>query len=125
MERAGEGLRVLVVDDDPSIRLLCRVNLEAAGVQVDEAADGQEALDAALAAPPDVALVDVMMPGLDGWELAEQLRADERTANVAVVFITAMTGEFAESRARELGATYISKPFNPLELPRVVERLAG
>lgn len=116
---------MLVVDDDDSIRLLCRVNLEAAGVQVEEAADGRAALDAALASPPDVAFVDVMMPGLDGWQLAEQLRDNEETANVAVVFITAMTGDSAESRARELGASYISKPFNPLELPRIVERLAG
>jgi DNA-binding response OmpR family regulator len=121
----SEGLRVLVVDDDPSIRLLCRVNLEAAGLEVDEAADGQEALAAALASPPPVALVDVMMPGLDGWQLAARLRDDERTAGVVVVFITAMTGEAAETRARELGASYISKPFNPLELPGIVERLAG
>jgi DNA-binding response OmpR family regulator len=116
---------VLVVDDDPSIRLLCRVNLEAAGLAVDEAADGREALESALASPPDVALLDVMMPGLDGWQVAAKLRASEETANVSVIFITAITGEAAEERARELGATYISKPFNPLDLPQIVERAAA
>lgn len=119
------ALRVLVVDDDPSIRLLCRVNLEAAGLVVDEAADGKEALDAALEEPPDVALVDVMMPGLDGWQLAERLRASERTANVGVVFITALTGEGARERARALGATYVSKPFDPLQLPAIVSAAAA
>ena len=123
MDRAA--LRVLVVDDDPSIRLLCRVNLEAAGLVVEEAPDGIAAVEAALESPPDVALLDVMMPGLDGWEVAERLSASERTANVSVVFITALTGEAARERARELGATYISKPFNPLELAAIVERAAA
>jgi len=116
---------VLVVDDDPSIRLLCRVNLEAAGLVVDEAADGKAALQAALASPPDVALVDVMMPGFDGWELAARLRESEQTANVGVVFITAVTGEPARERARSLGAAYVSKPFDPLELPAIVARAAS
>ena len=116
---------MLVVDDDPSIRLLCRVNLEAAGVVVEEAVDGLAALEAALESPPDVALVDVMMPGLDGWELAARLRASERTAAIGVVFITALAGEPARKRARELGGTYVSKPFDPLELPAIVARAAA
>lgn len=119
-----EALRVLVVDDDASIRLLCRVNLEAAGLRVDEAVDGHEAIGVALASPPDVALLDVMMPGIDGWQVAARLRAAEKTAGVAVVFLTALTGEAAEERARELGATYVSKPFNPLDLPAIVTRAA-
>jgi CheY-like chemotaxis protein len=123
--RAGAGLRVLVVDDDPSIRLLCRVNLEAAGHLVDEAADGREAIEAALDAPPDVAVLDVMMPGIDGWQVAARLRDSEPTANVAVVFLTAMTGAGARERAEDLGATYVSKPFNPLELADIVVRAAG
>jgi len=122
---APAALRVLVVDDDPSIRLLCRVNLEAAGLVVDEAADGRSALEAALASPPDVALLDVMMPGLDGWELAAKLRESEATAKVGVVFITAVTGEAARERAGSLGAVYVSKPFDPLELPSIVKRAAG
>jgi DNA-binding response OmpR family regulator len=124
-QTGGRGLHVLVVDDDASIRLLCRVNLEAAGVRVDEAADGHEALDLALATPPDVALVDVMMPGLDGWQLAARLRESEQTAGVGVVFITALTGDAAEARARELGGTYVPKPFDPLELPAIVARAAS
>jgi len=122
---AARSLRVLVVDDDASIRLLCRVNLEAAGLVVDEAADGREALDVALATPPDVAVLDVMMPGLDGWQLAARFREHELTAGIPIVFLTALTGEAAEERAQDLGATYVSKPFNPLALPDIVARVAA
>jgi CheY-like chemotaxis protein len=123
--RVTSGLRVLVVDDDASIRLLCRVNLEAAGLLVDEAADGSEAIEAALETPPDVAVLDVMMPGIDGWQVAARLRDSEPTSRVAVVFLTAMTGAVARERAHDLGATYVSKPFNPLELADIVVRAAG
>jgi len=64
---------VLVIDDEAPIRLLCRVNLEAEGMKVAEAADGPSGLEKARANPPDVILLDVMMPGLDGWRVAEQL----------------------------------------------------
>ena len=66
--------RVLVIDDEAPIRLLCRVNLEAEKMEVLEAADGPTGLEQARAAKPDVILLDVMMPGLDGWQVAEQQR---------------------------------------------------
>ena len=114
--------RVLVIDDEAPIRLLCRVNLEAEGMEVLEAADGPTGLEAARREVPDVVLLDVMMPGLDGWRVAEELLEDERTNDVPIVFLTARA-EFRD-RARGLdigGVDYITKPFNPLELAPLVE----
>ena len=73
---------VLVVDDEAPIRLLCRVNLEAEGMTVLEAADGEKGLELARAERPDVVLLDVMMPGRSGWEVAEELLADEATSGI-------------------------------------------
>ena len=77
---ANGTTNVLVIDDEAPIRLLCRVNLEAEGMQVLEAADGPTGLDLARAERPDVVLLDVMMPGLDGWHVAQQLLDDDRTS---------------------------------------------
>ena len=74
--RGRRMTRVLVIDDEAPIRLLCRVNLEAEGMQVLEAADGPTGLEKARAEKPDVVLLDVMMPGLDGWRVAEELLDD-------------------------------------------------
>ena len=81
--------RVLVIDDEAAIRLLCRVNLEADGMKVEEAADGRSGLDLARQSRPDVILLDVMMPGLDGWQVAEELVNDDRTREIPIVFLTA------------------------------------
>src|SRR5437868_7887353 len=112
---------VLVIDDEAPIRLLCKVNLEAEGMDVLEAADGPTGLNAARASTPDVVLLDVMMPGLDGWQVAEQLLQDERTNEIPIIFLTARA-EFRD-RARGLdigGVDYVTKPFNPLELAPLV-----
>ena len=114
--------RVLVIDDEAPIRLLCRVNLEAEGINVLEAADGTTGLDLARAEQPDVVLLDVMMPGLDGWRVAEELLEDDRTRGIPIIFLTARA-EFRD-RARGLdigGVDYVTKPFNPLELAPLVE----
>jgi DNA-binding response OmpR family regulator len=116
--------RVLVIDDEAPIRLLCRVNLEAEGMDVLEAADGPSGLDVARAEVPDVVLLDVMMPGLDGWRVAEHLLEDERTNGIPIIFLTARA-EFRD-RARGLdigGVDYVTKPFNPLELAPLVREL--
>jgi len=115
---------VLVIDDEPPIRLLCRVNLEAEGMIVLEAADGPTGLEAARSSAPDVILLDVMMPGLDGWHVAEELLDDERTRRIPIVFLTARA-EFRD-RARGLdagGIDYVTKPFNPIELAPLVRSL--
>jgi two-component system alkaline phosphatase synthesis response regulator PhoP len=116
--------RVLVIDDEAPIRLLCRVNLEAEGMDVVEAADGPSGLEKARAEAPDVILLDVMMPGLDGWRVAEQLLDDPLTNRIPIVFLTARA-EFRD-RAKGLdigGVDYITKPFNPLELAPLVQDL--
>ena len=115
---------VLVIDDEAPIRLLCRVNLEAEGMKVAEAADGPSGLEKARANPPDVILLDVMMPGLDGWGVAEALLEDDETEEIPIIFLTARA-EFRD-RARGLdigGVDYITKPFNPLELAPLVQSL--
>jgi DNA-binding response OmpR family regulator len=117
-------VRVLVIDDEAPIRLLCRVNLEAEGIAVLEAADGTTGLELARSDQPDVVLLDVMMPGLDGWRVAEELLEDDRTRGIPIIFLTARA-EFRD-RARGLdigGVDYVTKPFNPLELAPLVQSL--
>jgi DNA-binding response OmpR family regulator len=121
---SASGTRVLVIDDEAPIRLLCRVNLEAEGIHVLEAADGAKGLDLARDDQPDVVLLDVMMPGLDGWRVAEELLEDDRTSGIPIIFLTARA-EFRD-RARGLdigGVDYVTKPFNPLELAPLVRGL--
>ena len=115
---------MLVIDDEAPIRLLCRVNLEAERMEVLEAADGPSGLEKARAEIPDVILLDVMMPGLDGWRVAEELLEDDRTRGIPIIFLTARA-EFRD-RARGLdigGVDYVTKPFNPLDLAPLVREL--
>ena len=116
--------RVLLVDDDPSLRMLYRFNLEASGIEVVEAADGASALESLEGALPDVVLLDVMMPGLDGWGVAERLAAEPRTRELPVIFITARADDTALRRGAELGvAGYLVKPFNPVGLAGQIESI--
>jgi CheY-like chemotaxis protein len=120
--RRGESAPlVLLVDDERSIRTICRVNLEGDGLAVTEAADGAEALEAIRRTRPSVVLLDVMMPGVDGWKVAEQLGADDETREIPVVFLSARASYEDRLRAQELGAVgYVVKPFDPLELAGIV-----
>lgn len=116
--------KVLVVDDEAPIRLLCRVNLEAERMEVLEAADGESGVEIARTEQPDLVLLDVMMPGMDGWQVAERLFEDEATSQIPLVFLTARAELRDRARGLELGGVdYITKPFNPTELAGVVEGL--
>jgi DNA-binding response OmpR family regulator len=116
-----EGTTVLVIDDEAPIRLLCRVNLEAEGMRVLEASDGPSGLDAARGDVPDVILLDVMMPGLNGWQVAEELLEDERTRRIPIVFLTARAELRDRARGLDVGGVdYVTKPFNPIELASLV-----
>lgn len=121
--------RVLHIDDEAPIRLLVRVNLEWQDeMEVIEAADGPTGVRLAKTELPDVILLNVNLPGLDGWQVAEQLREDRETREIPIVFLTARSKPTDIARGLELGAVdYITKPFDPLELaPRirgVLERL--
>jgi len=117
---------VLVIDDEAPIRLLCRVNLEAEKMEVFEAKDGPTGLEEAKRTDPDVILLDVMMPMLDGWRVAEHLLDDPKTKDIPIIFLTARA-EFRD-RARGLdigGIDYVTKPFNPIELASLVRDLLG
>ena len=118
--------RVLVIDDEPPIRLLCRVNLEAEGMEVLEASDGPTGLEKARNEAPDVILLDVMMPGLDGWQVAEELIDGEGTNAIPIVFLTARAEARDRARGLDLGGVdYVTKPFNPVELAPMVNDLLG
>ena len=116
--------KVLVIDDEAPIRLLCRVNLEAEGLEVLEAVDGADGLAKARVEAPDVILLDVMMPGLDGWQVAERLLDDPATAKIPIVFLTARAELRDRTRGLGLGGVeYVTKPFNPVELAPLVRAL--
>ena len=106
--------KVLIADDEDGIRVLCRVNLELTDLDVIEAVDGADALAKVRAERPDVILLDVMMPELDGWEVLRQLKADPETASIPVIMLTARTSEADQIRAWGEGVIdYLSKPFSP------------
>jgi DNA-binding response OmpR family regulator len=112
---------VLLVDDERSIRTICRVNLEGDGLAVNEAQDGAEALEEVKRERPALVLLDVMMPGVDGWSVAKQLAEDEETREIPVVFLSARAAHEDRVRAQELGAVgYVVKPFDPIELAGIV-----
>jgi len=121
--------RVLVVDDESAIRTLCRVNLELEGFDVAVAADGAEALASIERENPDLVLLDVMMPDVDGWEVAERLRAEAATRDVPIVFLSARAAYADRQQGYDVGAVgYVVKPFDPVALPDflrdVIERVA-
>jgi DNA-binding response OmpR family regulator len=117
-------MKTLVIDDEAPIRLLCRVNLEAEGVEVVEAADGATGLELAERERPDAILLDVMMPGLDGWNVAERLLAGEATRAIPIIFLTARADLRDRVRGMDAGGLdYVTKPFNPVELASLVREV--
>jgi DNA-binding response OmpR family regulator len=117
-------MKTLIIDDEAPIRLLCKVNLEAEGIDVLEAGDGVTGLEVARSARPDAILLDVMMPGLDGWNVAEQLLADDSTSAIPIIFLTARADLRDRVRGMDAGGLdYITKPFNPLELATIVRQV--
>ena len=118
--------KVLIIDDEAPIRLLCRVNLEAEGMEVVEAPDGPTGLEVAERERPDAILLDVMMPGLDGWSVAERLLEEEDTREIPIVFLTARADLRDRARGMDLGGLdYITKPFNPVDLASLVDEVVS
>jgi DNA-binding response OmpR family regulator len=115
-------MRVLVIDDEAPIRLLCRVMLEAEGVEVIEASDGPMGIEAAVLELPDLILLDVMMPALDGLAVAHTFRRDSATRAIPIIFLSPRK-EFCacvnELRLHDIRA--LAEPFNPLELGDLVK----
>ncbi len=108
---------ILVVDDDPDIARFVEVNLRSAGYDVAVAGDGEEALEKAGDLRPDLVLLDVMMPRIDGFEVAQRLRKNPQTANTSIIMLTAKALSADKVTGLQSGADdYIIKPFDPIEL---------
>jgi DNA-binding response OmpR family regulator len=122
----GADRRILIVEDHPTMREAMRLVLEGEGFAIEEAADGEAALAAIHASPPDLLFLDLNIPGTSGTGVLEAVRADPAFADVRVIVVTA-AGEEGRAEALRLGADeYFTKPFSPTALLRTVERvLAG
>jgi OmpR family response regulator RpaB len=119
-------LRALVVDDDADIRMIVTATLRKMAVPVDvvQARDGVEAIEKAREAPPDLAILDVMMPRMDGFETCRALRADVRTAFVPILMLTASADQDSRTRGYLIGTDdYMAKPFLPVDLKLRIARL--
>jgi CheY-like chemotaxis protein len=122
-DRKGEvGVaRVLVVEDDHVIRELLVVNLKMEGHDAVTAVDGSEALQAVADRAPDVVLLDMMLPGVDGWEVAARLKGDEATRSIPIIALSARAMQADIERGMEFGVDhYVTKPFDPIELMQLV-----
>ena len=116
--------RILVADDDPVILRLIQVNLELEGYQVLTANNGEEAVATATSETPDLVILDIMMPRMDGYQTCERLKADETTKDIPVVFLSAKAQQADIEKGKSYGVEeYLTKPFDPTELLEVVERL--
>ena len=119
--------RVLVIEDMPNVQRLVEVCLRAADLEVTTRGDGVSGIESAIADPPDLVVLDIGLPRLDGWEVLKRLRADEGTSDVPVLVLTAHGSDANRQRAEADGADYfMPKPFAPSDLRRVaMELLTG
>ena len=116
--------RILIAEDYDDNRELLRLMLETAGYTVRETRDGRELIEAARSEPPDLILIDLSMPQLDGWGALRELRADARTRSIPCVAVTAYAAEVDRERAFAAGFNaYVAKPFRSTDLLEAVERL--
>jgi DNA-binding response OmpR family regulator len=123
----GKALKtILLADDEANLRILVRTTLDDAEYCIIEAADGTTALELARRQRPDLLVLDWMMPGLNGIDVAQALRQDPVTAHIPIIMLTARGQETDKERGHSLGTSaYLVKPFSPLELLRKVEELLG
>lgn len=113
---------ILIVDDEPSVRRIVQVNLERAGYRVSMASHGVEALEKVQADRPDLVLLDVVMPHMDGFETLRRLKADPQTAAIPVVMASAQFKDGHTFESQRMGAElYLNKPFSPMELLQMVK----
>jgi CheY-like chemotaxis protein len=118
--------RVLLCDDDPAILRVLQVNLEIEGYDTLLAHHGEEALAIAQAEHPDLIILDIMMPRMDGYETCDALKTDDKTKDIPIVFLSAKAQDADIERGRTHKVEdYLTKPFDPDRLIEVVERLIG
>lgn len=119
------ALKVLVCDDERHIVRLIQVNLERQGYKVVTAFDGKEGLEKIQSEQPDLVVLDVMMPYMDGFEVLKTIRRDEKTAELPVIMLTAKAQDKDVFEGYHYGADmYLTKPFNPMELVAFVKRIS-
>ena len=125
MSNTMENKRILIVDDDPHISELVYVNLHAAGYIVDMAANGHQAIDRIAAARPDLILLDVMMPEMDGWELCKAIRDDPENQGIRIMMLTARDTDRDKMIGKGVFGVddYLTKPFDLSELLARCRRL--
>lgn len=117
---------VLVVDDEPMARTLLRLMLVRAGFNVSEAEDGYDALEKVRLNPPDIVLLDVMMPGMDGFKVCEALRHEDETMQLPIIMLSAKTDLDSINKGLRVGATkYLTKPISPEDLTHHVKDVLG
>jgi DNA-binding response OmpR family regulator len=117
---------ILIADDDPDILALVSFRLQKAGYEIVQARNGEEAVQAALERRPDLAILDVMMPRVDGYEATRRLRQHEETKRMPVILLTARVQEDDIARGFDAGADdYVKKPFSPQELGSRVQAVLG
>ena len=118
--------RILVVEDDPDQLELIRLSLKTAGFAIGTAANGIDALLKTRSVTPDLIVLDLMLPGLNGFDICESIRQDPATATVPIIMLTGMHGQFGRFAGLEAGASeFLFKPFNPQELIAKVQQLLG
>jgi DNA-binding response OmpR family regulator len=118
--------RILIVDDEPNIVSSLEFLMKREGFEVQVAVDGDAGLKAALASPPDLVLLDIMLPKMNGFEVCERLRADPRCQGMKIVMLTAKGRQSDSARGMAAGADlYVTKPFSTRELVGQVKQLLG
>ena len=117
--------KILIADDEPSLRLLVRATLSAnKSFDLTEASDGNEALSKAKEEMPDLILLDVMMPGVSGFEVCERLKNDPKTKKIIIIMLTAKGQQADRDWAISVGTDYfLTKPFSPMELFNLIEKI--
>jgi DNA-binding response OmpR family regulator len=120
------GKKILICDDDPVILRLLQVNLEIEGYQVITAHHGEEAVEKARVEVPDLVILDIMMPRMDGYEACEKIRSQDETSEIPIVFLSAKAQQSDIDKGRAYGVSdYLTKPFDPRDLLEVIERLTA
>lgn len=125
MMNEAQQKKVLIIDDEAEMTRLLKIELEQEGFKAFVARDGQEGFSQIRTIMPDVIILDIMMPGMDGYEMLTILKADDATQNIPVILLTAKTREQDIEKGKKLGAdSYITKPFDSIQLVREVHRIS-
>jgi len=126
MENTPMERKVLIIEDEKLIIVSTQMVLEASGFQVESAVNGEEGIASAKDLRPDLILLDIMMPGIDGWETLTRLKRDPETSDIPVIIFTAREHSRGHQKSAEMGAAdYFRKPFEPDELIELVEKHIG